>query len=71
MIFFLTHLLTLNNMNTELKHSRLWEILDCYEGDAHDWVVGDFDGTGTLYMNNVDGYIILFDTDGRILKSDI
>ena len=66
----------LNAKDTKMvsEHGRLWEILDDYAGDANDWVVGDFDGTGTIYMNNVDGYVILFERKGkrrRILKSYI
>ena len=56
------------------EHGRIWEILDEYDlitADGRDWFVGDFDGLGTMYMNNQDGYIVLFERNGRILKSDI
>lgn len=53
------------------EHSRIWGVLDDYVFESADWFVGDFDGIGTLYMNNVDGYMILFEKGGRILKSDI
>lgn len=52
------------------EHGRLWEVLDgTLLKDT--WLVGDFDGIGTMYMNNVEGYIILWERSGRVLKSDI
>lgn len=54
------------------EHGRIWDVLEQYDFiEGVDWFVGDFDGTGTIYMNNQDGYIVLFERTGRILKSDI
>lgn len=53
------------------EHGRTWEILNEYDFVDGDWVVGDFDNTGTMYMNNIEGYVVLFERNGRILKSDI
>ena len=53
------------------EYGRVWEILKDYNFNKNDWFVGDFDNTGTMYMNNVDGYVVLFDKRGRVLKSDI
>ena len=53
------------------EHGRTWEVLDEYDCVSDDWFVGDFDGVGTMYMNNDEGYVILFERGGRILKSDI
>lgn len=53
------------------EHGRTWEVLDEYNCVSDDWFVGDFDGVGTMYMNNDEGYVILFERGGRILKSDI
>lgn len=54
------------------KHGRIWEVLDSYEPiDLIDWLMGDFDGVGTMWMNNYDGYIVIIERSGTILKSDI
>ena len=53
------------------EHARLWDVLEQYDHTENDWIVGDFDHIGTLYMNNVDGYVVLFERNRRILKSDI
>lgn len=54
------------------KHGRIWEIIDEFEPkDYYDWLVGDFDGVGTMWMNNCDGYVVLIERSGTILKSDI
>lgn len=53
------------------KHNRMWEVLDSFQPTENDWKVGVFDGLGTMWMNNMDGYMILIAENGRILKSDI
>lgn len=54
------------------EHGRDWEVLGVAPSINKDtWVVGDFQGLGTMYMNNVEGYVILWEDSGRILKSDI
>jgi hypothetical protein len=55
-----------------VKHGREWELLERYELNAEtDWLVSNFDGVGKLYMNNLDGYMVLFENNGLILKSNI
>lgn len=55
-----------------IKHGREWEVLEQYEPNAEtDWWVSDFENVGTLYMNNQDGYMVLFENTGATLKSDI
>lgn len=55
-----------------VKHGRKWEVLKSYEPNASkDWWVSDFENVGTLYMNNLDGYMVLYEINGTILKSDI
>lgn len=54
------------------KHGRVWEVLDRFDPIVlRDWFVGDFDGVGTMWMNNHDGYIVIIERSGAILKSDI
>lgn len=53
------------------EHARTWDVLDEYNLTENDWLVGNFDRTGTIYINSIEGYIILFEKKGRILKSDI
>lgn len=53
------------------KHHRTWAILDSSEPNENEWEVGIFGGVGTLWMNNMDGYMVLIEPSGRILKSDI
>lgn len=70
--FFIDQLME-QKMNV-CEHGRTWEVLEHYDlidADGKDWFVGDFDGVGTLYMNNMDGYMVLFEKAGRILKADI
>lgn len=51
------------------EYGRTWEVLDgTLLKDT--WFVGNFDG-GRLFMNNIEGYIIFWEDNGRILKSDI
>lgn len=70
--FFIDQLME-QKMNV-CKHGQTWEVLEHYDlidADGKDWFVGDFDGVGTLYMNNMDGYMVLFERGGRILKAGI
>lgn len=70
--FFIDQLME-QKMNV-CEHGTIWEVLEHYDlidADGKDWFVGDFDGVGTLYMNNQDGYMVLFERNGRILKADI
>lgn len=54
------------------KHDRDWEVIDSFEPKiGRDWEVCFIDGVGTMWMNNHDGYIVLIEPSGRILKSDI
>lgn len=53
------------------EHGRTWSVLEQYDFTENDWIVGDFDKVGTIYMNNCNGYIVLFERNGRILMSDI
>lgn len=51
------------------EYGRTWEVLDgTLLKDT--WFVGNFDG-GRLFMNNIEGYIIFWEDNGRVLKSDI
>lgn len=51
------------------EYGRTWEVLDgTLLKDT--WFVGNFNG-GRLFMNNIEGYIIFWEDNGRILKSDI
>lgn len=53
-------------------HDRTWEIIDSFTPRAmYDWNVCIIDGVGSIWMNNCDGYIVLIEPSGRILKSDI
>jgi hypothetical protein len=51
------------------EYGRTWEVI---EGTLlkDTWFVGNF-GAGQVYMNNIEGYVILWEENGRILKSDI
>lgn len=54
------------------KHDRDWEVIDSFTPRIGlDWEVCFIDGVGTMWMNNVDGYIVLVEESSRILKSDI
>lgn len=51
------------------EYGRTWEVLDgTLLKDT--WFVGNFNG-GRLFMNNIEGYIIFWEDNGRVLKSDI
>lgn len=54
------------------KHDRDWEVIDSFTPKVgRDWEVCFIDGVGTMWMNNVDGYIVLVEESHRVLKSDI
>ena len=53
-------------------HEREWEVIDKFTPKAmYDWNVCIIEGVGSIWMNNVDGYIVLIEESNRILKSDI
>jgi hypothetical protein len=53
-------------------HDREWEVIDSFEPKiGRDWEVCFIEGVGTMWMNNIDGYIVLVEENKRILKSDI
>lgn len=53
-------------------YDRDWEVIDSFEPKiGRDWEVCFIEGVGTMWMNNVDGYIVLVEENKRILKSDI
>ena len=53
-------------------HDREWEVIDKFTPKAMcDWNVCIIKGVGSIWMNNVDGYIVLIEDSNRILKSDI
>lgn len=58
-------------VETIRKHNMTWEILDSFVSNENDWEVGGFDGLGTMWMNNMDGYMVLIEESGRILKRNI
>ncbi len=53
-------------------HDREWEVIDKFEPrEMYDWLIAIFDAVGEMWMNNLDGYMVLIEPSGRILKSDI
>ena len=53
-------------------HDREWEVIDSFNPrKGRDWEVCLIYGVGALWMNNVDGYVVLLEESNRILKSDI
>lgn len=52
------------------KYGRDWQILPKCELCENDWFVMETE-QGKLFMNNVGGYCIFFESDGTILKSYI
>lgn len=54
----------------------MWEVVDRHDLTSNDWFVCAF-GNNPLYMNNVDGYMVLYEFESstmsvvRILKADI
>ena len=52
-------------------HDRDWEVIESFTPRAmRDWNVCIIEGVGSMWMNNIEGYIVLIEKD-RILKSDI
>lgn len=64
---------TLIEVEDKVKlHDREWEVIDLFTPDENvDWEVCEIHGVGKMWMNNYDGYIVLIEPSGRILKSDI
>ena len=60
-------------IHDEVKlHDREWEVIDSFTPRAmYDWNVCIIDGVGSIWMNNCDGYIVLIEPSGRVLKSYI
>lgn len=53
-------------------HDRDWEVIDSFTPkEMYDWLIATFDVVGEMWMNNHDGYMVLIEPSGRILKSDI
>jgi hypothetical protein len=53
-------------------HDREWEVIDSFTPrKGYDWEVCLIHGVGAIWMNNVEGYIVLIEESNRILKSDI
>lgn len=53
-------------------HDRTWEIIDSFTPkEMYDWLIATFDVVGEMWMNNHDGYMVLIEPSGRVLKSDI
>lgn len=53
-------------------HEREWEVIDSFNPiPGHDWEVCLIYGVGAIWMNNVEGYVVLIGEDNTILKSDI
>ena len=53
-------------------HEREWEVIDSFTPqEGYDWEVCIIYGVGAIWMNNVEGYIVLIEESNRILKSDI
>ena len=53
-------------------HEREWEVIDSFTPiPERDWEVCLIYGVGAMWMNNIDGYIVLIEESNRILKSNI
>lgn len=53
-------------------HDREWTVIDSFTPrECYDWEVCLIHGVGAIWMNNVEGYIVLIEESNRILKSDI
>ena len=53
-------------------YGRVWRIIDSYiPQDMKDWYVATFPDVGEVWMNNYEGFIVIIEKRGRILKSDI
>lgn len=58
--------------DTIKKYGVEWTILDSYTiNEEDDWKVADFGNIGVLWMNNCEGYKVLFEPNGTILFSYI
>lgn len=53
-------------------HGRTWQVIDSYSPkEMKDWEIMSIDGFGDVWMNNYEGFIVIIEPNGRILKSDI
>lgn len=52
------------------KYGRVWEEVEGVLLDDY-WLVGNFEGIGQIYMDNVKGAVLLIDKDSKLWKSDI
>lgn len=52
------------------KYGRIWEEVEGVLLDDY-WLVGNFEGVGQIYMDNVKGAILLIEKDNKLWKSDI
>lgn len=52
------------------KHGRVWEKINSFTPSFYDWKVITIEGGGDIWMNNLDGYIVLVE-DKYVLKSYI
>lgn len=62
----------IEHAETIRKHNRTWEVISEFvPKDMYDWLIATFDEVGELWMNNLDGYMVIIEPSGRILKSYI
>lgn len=52
------------------KHGRVWEEINLFIPTENDWKVCTIEGVGEMWMNNLDGYVVLIERR-YILKSYI
>lgn len=52
------------------KYGRIWEEVEGVLLDDY-WLVGNFEGVGQIYMDNVKGAILLIEEGNKLWKSDI
>lgn len=50
------------------KHGRVWEEIASFVTSDNDWQVCTIEGVGEMWMNNLDGYVVLIERK-HILKS--
>jgi hypothetical protein len=55
---------------TMKKHGRVWEEITSFVPTDEDWKVCTIEGIGEMWMNNLDGYVVLIEGQ-HILKSYI
>jgi hypothetical protein len=55
-------------ITTMKKHGRLWEEITSFVPSFNDWKVCAIEGVGEMWMNNLDGYVVLIERK-HILKS--